>query len=95
MTPFILLDFLSHPAKMDGIKPPPSDDDLPALEEIIQYHFVRHSLLREAVHAAGTTGYLEGNKVLAMIGSDVLRLNLAKQGHDKHQCRGKQTSTPP
>ncbi|KAL9471553.1 hypothetical protein ACSS6W_009494 [Trichoderma asperelloides] len=58
-----------------------------AIEKILQYHFQDPALLKEVLHADGSTPTLSkdkprehGNKALAMIGDAVLRLVVVNDG---------------
>lgn len=61
------------------------------VEEIIKFRFIDHSLLHKALQGSGFPN-TEGKEKLALIGSSVLRLLLATEGHGKNEPSGMQTT---
>lgn len=65
----------------------PRDEHIQAVEKIIKYKFKDHSLLHEALQAAGFLT-IEGNKGLALVGDSVLRLLIVLDGYAKNKIKG-------
>ena len=67
-----------------------------AIENIINYHFTSHEILKQALQAAGTSvsdpsvsGDREGNKRLALVGDALLRLVILDEWYPEGTSTGK------
>lgn len=65
----------------------PRDEHIQAFEKIVKYKFKDHSLIHEALQAAGCLT-IGGNKGLALVGDSVLRLLIVLDGYAKNEIKG-------